>query len=81
MGKEKAIESEGSVVESLPNTNFIVELDNGHQVQASISGKLRLNRINIMQGDRVIVELSIYDLKKGRIVRRKDTFSRNNKQY
>jgi translation initiation factor IF-1 len=79
MEKEKAIESEGNVIEALPDARFVVELDNGHQVQASISGKLRLHRINIMQGDRVIVELSIYDLTKGRIVRRKDTFSRYNK--
>ena len=79
MEKEKAIESEGNVIEALPDARFVVELDNGHQVHASISGKLRLHRINIMQGDRVIVEMSIYDLTKGRIVRRKDTFSRSNK--
>jgi translation initiation factor IF-1 len=77
MEKEKAIESEGDVIEALPDARFVVQLDNGHQIKASISGKLRLNRINIMQGDRVLVQLSIYDLTKGRIVRRKDNFNRN----
>ena len=79
MEKEKAIESEGDVIEALPDARFVVRLDNGHQVKVSISGKLRLNRINIMQGDRVLVELSIYDLTKGRIIRRKDNINRINR--
>lgn len=81
MEKEKSIESEGNVIEALPDARFVVELDNGHQVRASIAGKLRLHKINIMQGDKVIVELGIYDLTKGRIIRRKDTFSRSNKKH
>lgn len=67
MAKQDMIEVEGTVVEVLPNTNFIVELENGHKVHARISGKLRMNYIRILQGDRVIVELSPYDLNNGRI--------------
>ena len=59
---------EGKVLEKLPNAMFQVELDNGHQVLAHISGKLRMNYIRILPGDKVTVELSPYDLAKGRIV-------------
>ena len=68
MAKEDVIEVEGTVVESLPNTNFKVELKNGHQILAHISGKLRMNYIKILPGDKVKVELSPYDLTKGRII-------------
>lgn len=67
MAKEDVIEVEGTVVEALPNTNFKVELENGHQILAHISGKLRMNYIKILPGDRVKVELSPYDLTRGRI--------------
>ena len=67
LAKEDVIEIEGTVVESLPNTNFKVELENGHQILAHISGKLRMNYIKILPGDKVKVELSPYDLTKGRI--------------
>lgn len=67
LAKEDVIEVEGTVIETLPNTNFKVELDNGHQVLAHISGKLRMNYIKILPGDRVKLELSPYDLSKGRI--------------
>lgn len=67
MAKEDIIEVEGTVVEALPNTNFKVELENGHQVLAHISGKLRMNYIKILPGDKVKLELSPYDLTKGRI--------------
>ena len=62
---------EGTIVEALPNAMFRVELENGHKVLAHISGKMRKNFIRLVPGDRVIVELSIYDLTKGRIVYRK----------
>ena len=65
--KEDVIEFEGVVVEALPNTNFKVELENGHQVLAHISGKLRMNYIKILPGDKVKLELSPYDLNRGRI--------------
>ena len=68
MAKEQTIEMEGIVTEVLPSTNFIVTLNNGHKVHAKISGKLRLNYIRILQGDRVTVEISPYDLNNGRIV-------------
>ena len=68
MAKEDVIEVEGTVTESLPNTNFKVELENGHQILAHISGKLRMNYIKILPGDKVKVELSPYDLSKGRII-------------
>ena len=68
MAKEDIIEIEGIVVETLPNTNFKVELDNGHQILAHISGKLRMNYIKILPGDKVKVELSPYDLTRGRII-------------
>ena len=67
MAKEDVIEVEGPVVEALPNTNFKVELENGHQILAHISGKLRMNYIKILPGDKVKVELSPYDLNRGRI--------------
>ena len=67
LSKEDVIEVEGVVVETLPNTNFKVELENGHQILAHISGKLRMNYIKILPGDKVKVELSPYDLNRGRI--------------
>ena len=67
MAKEDVIEVEGTVIDSLPNTNFKVELENGYVVLAHISGKLRMNYIKILPGDKVKVELSPYDLTKGRI--------------
>ena len=67
MSKQDVIEVEGVVVEALPNTNFKVELENGHQVLAHISGKLRMNYIKILPGDKVKLELSPYDLTRGRI--------------
>ena len=68
MSKEDVIEVEGTVIETLPNTNFKVELENGHQILAHISGKLRMNYIKIIPGDSVKLEMSPYDLSKGRIV-------------
>ena len=68
--KDGAIEIEGTVVESLPNAFFRVELDNGHKVLAHISGKMRMHYIRILPYDRVVVELSPYDLSRGRIVYR-----------
>jgi len=68
--KEGAIEVEGTVLEPLPNAMFRVELDNGHKVLAHISGKMRMHYIRILPGDRVVVELSPYDLSRGRIVYR-----------
>ena len=65
-----AIELQGTVKEVLPDTNFRVELENGHQVLAYISGRMRKNYIRILEGDRVTVELSPYDLKRGRITYR-----------
>ncbi len=67
MSKEDVIEVEGVVSESLPNTLFKVKLENGHEILAHISGKLRMNYIKILPGDKVRVELSPYDLTKGRI--------------
>jgi translation initiation factor IF-1 len=67
LAKEDVIEVEGTVVEALPNTNFKVELENGYQILAHISGKLRMNYIKILPGDKVKVELSPYDLTRGRI--------------
>ena len=68
MSKSDVIEVEGKVVEKLPNAMFKVELENGHQVLAHISGKLRMNFIRILPGDKVTVEMSPYDLSKGRII-------------
>ena len=70
MAKEDAIEVEGTIVEPLPNAMFQVELDNGHKVLAHISGKMRQHYIRILPEDRVVVELSPYDLTRGRIVYR-----------
>ena len=67
MAKDDVIEMQGTVVETLPNTIFRVELENGHRIQATISGRLRKNYIRILTGDTVRVELSPYDLSKGRI--------------
>ena len=67
LSKEDVIEIEGKVIEALPNAQFIVELDNGHKILAHISGKLRTNYIRVLPGDRVVVEMSPYDLTKGRI--------------
>ena len=68
--KEDSIEMEGTVVEPLPNAKFRVELENGHKVLAHISGKMRMHYIRILPGDRVVVELSPYDLSRGRITYR-----------
>jgi translation initiation factor IF-1 len=68
--KEETIEVEGEVVEALPNTMFTVKLDSGHDVLAHISGKMRMHYIRILPGDRVTVELSPYDLNRGRITYR-----------
>ena len=70
MAKEEAIQLEGVVKETLPNTTFRVELENGHLVTAPISGKMRKHYIRILTGDKVTVELTPYDLSKGRIVYR-----------
>lgn len=71
MGRQDVIEVEGTVVEPLPNAMFRVELENGHRVLAHISGKMRMNFIRILPGDKVTVQLSPYDLTRGRIVYRK----------
>jgi translation initiation factor IF-1 len=70
MEKEEAIEVEGTVVEPLPNAMFRVELENGHKVLAHVSGKIRMNFIRILPGDKVKIELSPYDLSRGRITYR-----------
>lgn len=68
MSKDDVIEVEGKVIEKLPNAMFQVQLDNGHTILAHISGKLRMNFIRIIPGDKVLIEMSTYDLTKGRIV-------------
>ena len=68
LAKDDVLELEGKVVEALPNAMFQVELENGHKVLAHISGKLRMNFIRILPGDKVTIELSPYDLSKGRII-------------
>ena len=70
VAKEEHIEMEGTVLENLPNTQFRVELENGHVVTAHISGKMRKNYIRILRGDKVTVQLTPYDLSKGRITYR-----------
>ena len=70
MSKEDVIEIEGIVVEKLPNAMFKVELENGHKILAHISGKMRMHYIKILPGDKVQVELSVYDLDRGRITYR-----------
>ncbi|MGD9948631.1 MAG: translation initiation factor IF-1 [Desulfobulbus sp.] len=80
MAKEDAIEVEGTIIEPLPNAMFQVELDNGHKVLAHISGKMRMHYIKILPGDRVTVELSPYDLTRGRVTfRAKGGKGKNNK--
>ncbi|MBQ2712026.1 MAG: translation initiation factor IF-1 [Clostridia bacterium] len=73
MSKDDVIEVEGVVVESLPNANFKVKLGNGHVITAYISGKLRMNYIKIIPGDTVKIEMSPYDLTKGRVIWRSKT--------
>ena len=68
MSKEDMIELEGTVVEAMPNAMFKVEIQGGHQILAHISGKLRMNFIRILPGDKVTIEMSPYDLTKGRII-------------
>jgi translation initiation factor IF-1 len=68
MPKEEAIQVEGTIVEPLPNAMFRVELENGHRVLAHISGKMRMHFIKILPGDKVTVELSPYDLTRGRVI-------------
>ncbi|EHR37112.1 translation initiation factor IF-1 [Facklamia languida] len=70
MAKDDVIEVEGTVVETLPNAMFKVELENGHEIIAHVSGKIRMNYIRILPGDKVTIELSPYDLSKGRITYR-----------
>jgi len=70
MPKKEAIEVEGTVVKALPNATFLVELANGHEVLTHISGKIRVHYIRVLPGDRVLVELSPYDLSRGRITYR-----------
>lgn len=70
MGKDDVIRVDGTIKESLPNTRFTVELENGHVILAHVSGKMRMHFIKIFRGDKVTVEMSPYDLSKGRIVYR-----------
>lgn len=70
MAKEEAIKVDGTIIETLPNASFRVELENGHKVLAHISGKMRMHFIKILPGDKVTVELSPYDLTRGRIIYR-----------
>jgi translation initiation factor IF-1 len=70
MAKEEGLRLEAKVIEARPNANFLVELENGHRVLAHVSGKMRMNFIRILPGDRVTLEMSPYDLSKGRIVYR-----------
>lgn len=79
MAKEEHIEMEGVVIDSMPNTTFRVELDNGHLITAHISGKMRKNYIRILTGDRVTVEMTPYDLSKGRITFRGTKTKREDK--
>lgn len=70
MSKDDTIRVDGTIVDALPNTQFIVQLENGHQIHAHVSGKMRMHFIKIFRGDKVTVEMSPYDLSKGRIVYR-----------
>lgn len=70
MAKQEPIKQDGTIVEALPNAQFRVELDNGHEILAHVSGKMRMYYIKILPGDRVAVEMSPYDLTKGRITYR-----------
>ncbi|MBP7792812.1 MAG: translation initiation factor IF-1 [Candidatus Goldbacteria bacterium] len=72
MSKEDMIEAEGTIIEPLPNATFRVELTNGHKILAHASGKMRMNFIRLLPGDKVTVQLSPYDLSKGRIIYRHD---------
>ncbi|MCL2021765.1 MAG: translation initiation factor IF-1 [Betaproteobacteria bacterium] len=67
MAKEESIEMQGEVLENLPNATFKVKLDNGHEIHATISGKMRMHYIRILPGDKVTVEMTPYDLSRGRI--------------
>lgn len=71
MAKNDVIEVEGKVLEVIPGGNFYVQLENGHKIEAHVSGKMRMNCIRIVEGDNVVVELSPYDLTRGRITYRK----------
>ncbi len=71
MAKEEAIQVEGKIRETLPNANFKVEIEGGHEVLAHVSGKMRMHYIKILPGDKVLLELSPYDLTRGRIIYRK----------
>lgn len=68
MAKEESIEMQGTVIESLPNTTFRVKLENGHMINAYISGRMRKNYIRILTGDKVTIEMTPYDLTRGRII-------------
>ena len=70
MAKQALIKQDGSIIEALSNAMFKVKLENGQEILATISGKMRMHNINILPGDKVVVEMSAYDLSKGRIVRR-----------
>ena len=70
MSKEDVIQMQGEIIDNLPNATFRVKLENGHVVLGHISGKMRMNFIRVVPGDKVLVELSPYDLKRGRITRR-----------
>jgi translation initiation factor IF-1 len=70
MSKQDAIKVDGTIIDTLPNASFKVKLDNGHEILAHISGKMRMNFIKILVGDKVTIELSPYDLTKGRITYR-----------
>ena len=81
MAKQSAIEQDGVIVEALSNAMFRVELENGHEITAHISGKMRMHYIKILPGDKVRVEMSPYDLSKGRIVFRYKIVRRNGRLY
>jgi len=81
MPKGSHIEMEGTVIDLLPNAIFKVELDNGHKILAHISGKMRMNFIRILTGDRVVVEISPYDLTKGRITYRNKDKRKGGKKW
>lgn len=81
MSKDDVIEVDGTVSESMPNAMFRVELENGHEVLATISGKIRMRFIRIVPGDRVKMELSQYDLNRGRITWRYPAKGKDNKKY
>ncbi len=78
--KEDVIRMEGTIVEALPNATFRVELENGYKILAHVSGKMRKNFIRLVPGDRVVVELTIYDLTRGRIVYRKKLDGKGNEE-